>query len=62
MGTINIAKATETSYCVECIICGDIRERQEARLNANYKNMICDKCKDAILKVRAAIAEGRLDK
>ena len=61
MGTINIARAAEASYCIECIICGDIRERQEIRPNTNYKDMICDKCKDAILKVRTAIEAGRLD-
>lgn len=61
MGTIKIAEAAKTAYCIECIICGDIRERQEVRPNTNYKDMICDKCKDAILRVRAAIAAGRLD-
>ena len=61
MGTLEIARTTETPYCIRCIICGDIRERQEVRPNTNYKDMICDKCKEAILKVRAAIDAGRLD-
>lgn len=61
MGTINIAKTTESPYCIRCIICGGIREQQEMPRVTHYSEMICDGCRKAILKVRAAIDTGRLD-
>ena len=59
MATMNVSKA-KIQYGRECVICGAIVEQQDEPF-INYKTVVCDECKEAILKVRAAITAGRLD-
>ena len=59
MGTIEVGKA-KIKYGRECVICGCTCVLQDEPF-LNYKAVVCDECKEAVLKVRAAIEEGRLD-
>ena len=56
--TTNISEFAKTSISVECLICGESVlltgiEEMVARNHSIYK--VCDKCKQAIMKMRETI-------
>ena len=48
---VNDIRPLEPTTFVKCMVCGDIIKSYEG-IVYNLPNMICDKCKDAIMQIR----------